>query len=111
MPNWICEREYFATATRGARLFYVVPLKRYHYWTPRGRRADVVAGGSKAKTHGHSNASLGVRTSPFVSFWYVGGCPREVRDALRAPEGCRLCQALADLPPAVRDSVSSSHRC
>ena len=49
------------------------------YWTPRGRRSDVAAGGSKAATHGHTNVALGARTSPFVSFWYVGNVPKAVR--------------------------------
>lgn len=88
MPNWVQARPYYAAAAAaasgGARLpFYIVPRKRYNYWTPKGRRADVAAGGSKAKTHGHTNAALGVRTSPFVSFWYCGHMPQAVRKRLK----------------------------
>lgn len=107
MPNWVSMRDYYNTLTQRAALaggspFYVVPLKRYNYWTPRGRRADVSSGGTKAKTHGHTNAALGVRTSPFISFWYVGGVPATARAALTTPpDGCRLFWARSELPPAV----------
>jgi len=103
MPNWVCARDYYGAATRGAESpFYLVPRKRYHYWTPRGRRADVAAGGAKAKTHAHTNAALGARTSPFVSFWYAGGFPATARARLSPPEGCVLCSSVDALPPAVR---------
>ena len=100
MPNWVSARDFF----QPDGCFYIVPKKRYHYWTPRGRRADVAAGGVKAKTHGHSNAALGVRTSPFVSFWYAGAFPADVRRELQPPEGCRLCWQISSLPQAVLDA-------
>ena len=62
----------------------------------------MAAGGAKAKTHGHTNASLGVRTSPFLSFWYAGGFDVSVRAELRAPEACRLCMCKEELPLSVR---------
>lgn len=108
MPNWVCTKPYYDSAgpggstaakASGHEAFYIVPRKRYNYWTPRGRRSDVAAGGAKAKTHGHTNAALGVRTSPFVSFWYCGGAfPAAVRRELEPPEGCRLCHSKAELP-------------
>ena len=101
MPNWVCAKPYFAAATRGSLQFFLVPRKRYHYWTPKGRRADVAAGGAKRKTHGHTKAALGARTSPFVSFWYGGGFPQRVLDRLRPPDSCRLCWSAAELPPGV----------
>ena len=99
MPNWVSQRDYY----QPDGCFYIVPKKRYHYWTPRGRRADVAAGGVKAKTHGHSNAALGIRTSPFVSFWYAGGFPADARRELQSPEGCRVCWQISSLPQAVLD--------
>ena len=106
MPNWVCEKDYHDDAN--VTSYYLYPLKRYQYWTPRGRRSDVAAGGAKAKTHGHTNAALGARTSPFISFWYGGGLPGGVttEELLRAsavPEACRLCSRRADLPSSVRD--------
>ena len=97
----VSAKEYYPAATAAARPFYIVPRKRYNYWTPRGRRGDVSAGGKKAKTHGHTNAALGARTSPFVSFWYGAGFPPKVSKQLSAPEGCVLCRSLDALPHGV----------
>ena len=101
MPNWVHAKDYYAPATRAQSPFYVVPRKRYHYWTPRGRRADVASGGAKAKTHGHTNAALGVRTSPFVSFWYGAAFPPALRAQLPRPDGCVVCMRAEALPPGV----------
>jgi len=122
-PNWVYERPFFSQFfQRGMReiqggkkgrgearvgsqenIFFVVPRKRYYYWTPRGRRSDLASGSSKAKTHGHTNAALGIRTSPFISFWAGGGFPWQITRALCAPEGCMLVWRLEHLPPSVRD--------
>ena len=104
MPNWVVSRPYFA-ALAPDDAFFLVPASRYHYWTPKGRRSDLLSGGAKAKTHGHTNAALGVRTSPFVSFWYAGGgWPRSaLSDALQLPEGCRVIRHRSALPPSVLD--------
>ena len=100
MPNWVCAKGFYEPALSGVQTIYVVPRKRYHYWTPKGRRDDVSSGGAKAKTHGHTNAALGARTSPFVSFWYGGGFPGEVLSSMVAPEGCHLCTRVEQIPPA-----------
>jgi len=78
--------------------------KRYHYWTPRGRRADVASGGRKAKSHGHTNAALGARTSPFISFWYVGGVADGVRRLLKEHEQAaeQAARGSGAEPPRVR---------
>jgi len=102
MPNWVGGRDFYAAAVAAELPFYLAPRKRYHYWTPKGRRTDVVAGGAKAKTHGHTNAALGARTSPFVSFWYGGRFPPKVRARLAPPDGCVLCSRLDALPAGVR---------
>ena len=112
MPNWVCGKPFYEAAVRsggaggtGGAPCYIVPRKRYHYWTPRGRRRDVAAGGQKAKTHGHTNASLGARTSPFVSFWYGGGFPSAVRAQLAArlaQDRVRFVVSRDQLPPGVR---------
>ena len=101
MPNWVVHKEYYHE-TEG-ETYYVWPLKRYCYWTPRGRRDDVVTGGSKAKTHGHTNAALGSRTSPFVSFWYGGSLPPGLSASdITLPLSCRMCRWQDDLPAAVK---------
>ena len=116
MPNWVCAKDYYYTSLRqqppaqqrgptaaGTDAFYIAPRKRYHYWTPKGRRSDVSGGGAKAKTHGHTNAALGARTSPFVSFWYCGGFAPKTRKKLTPPEGCVLAWSVEALPPGVRE--------
>ena len=120
MPNWVCTKDYYYPSlgqpppsqhgppptADGSDAFYLAPRKRYHYWTPKGRRADVSAGGAKAKTHGHTSAALGARTSPFVSFWYCGGIKPKLRKRLAArplPDGCALCWGVNALPPGVRE--------
>jgi len=101
MPNWVYAKDYYAPALQGVPTFYLVPRKRYYYWTPRGRRADVSSGGAKAKTHGHTNAALGARTAPFISFWYGGLLPAISAASLAAPEGCELCWQTQHLPQSV----------
>lgn len=59
MPNYVSAKTYFPRS----RFSFVVPRKRYMYWTPKGLRP-------KDKLQSHVGAA-GVRTSPFVSFWYV----------------------------------------
>jgi len=123
-PNWVYERPYFAQmhagggrgggkgarggGASGSKVFFLAPRKRYHYWTPRGRRTDLASGGSKAKTHGHTNAALGARTSPYISFWAGGGFPEALLSSLRPPEGCMLAWSLSGLPSGMRDVGGSS---
>jgi len=59
MPKYIHEKPFFS----GKRFTFVVPSKRYVYWTPKGLRP-------KEKRQNHAS-TLGIRTSPFISFWYV----------------------------------------
>jgi len=107
MPNWVYTKDYYWAAlgrshgTADTQPFYIAPRKRYNYWTPRGRRSDLTSGGAKAKTHGHTNAALGIRTSPFVSFWYCGGFGPALRKRVTPPEGCELCWSTEELPPGV----------
>lgn len=60
MPNYVYLKDYFGAFESVTKPFYIVPKKRYTYWAPRGLRE---------KKHTHTNADLGERTSPFVSFW------------------------------------------
>ena len=112
MPNWVYMKPYFDHTVRGMErgLVFVAPRKRYHYWTPRGRRVDVASGGSKAKSHGHTNASLGIRTSPFVSFWFGGGFPRGLVASVRAPPNCILSRQISGLPNGVLADEDSRKR-
>ena len=102
MPCWVSSKDYFEAAVNGQHCAFILPKKRYHYWTPRGRRADIAAGGTKARTHSHTNAALGARTSPFVSMWYCGGLPEAVRGKLQPPEECSLFWTRASLPAIAR---------
>ena len=57
--------------------FYVAPVKRYYYWTPKpliaARKAQqgVDESGKTRRKKSHVGR-LGERTSPFLSFWYCG---------------------------------------
>jgi len=57
--------------------FYVAPVKRYYYWTPKpliaARKAQqgVETSGKTRRKKSHVGR-LGERTSPFLSFWYCG---------------------------------------
>lgn len=103
MPNWVYSKPSFRPALEGGcgESFYLVPIKRYYYWTPKGRRRDITGDGAKKHTHGHTNAALGARTSPFVSFWYCGGFPKELAARIKPPEGMRMCRSIDELPQAV----------
>ncbi|GBG32671.1 Protein FAM173B [Hondaea fermentalgiana] len=60
MPNYVCGKSYFDQSQFDG---FLVPHKRYNYWTPKGLRP-------KERLQNHVSA-LGVRTSPFISFWYI----------------------------------------
>jgi hypothetical protein len=102
MPNFVCAKPYFvplltATSQRKCEVksfrshppVFVCPHKRYCYWTPKAMRL-------KGKLQGHSNATLGHRTSPFASFWYVDTEPLIARDS--------FLRHAASLPPTLPDS-------
>mmetsp|Transcript_31251 Transcript_31251/g.76244 ORF Transcript_31251/g.76244 Transcript_31251/m.76244 type:complete len:379 (+) Transcript_31251:93-1229(+) len=59
MPNYVHSKPFFPAK----EFMFVLPKKRYVYWTPKGLRP-------KEKTQNHVS-SRGIRTSPFMSFWYV----------------------------------------
>jgi len=60
LPNFVYMKDYYKPALTPAgkivpqRTFYIVPISRYLYWTPKGRHQE------KSKD----------KTSPFVTFWY-----------------------------------------
>jgi hypothetical protein len=87
-----------AHGTSGGAAF-VYPPKRYVFWTPHGLR-------DKSKLQGHSSALLGSRTSPFVTFWYVGGLGENLEAVLAESTGparrLRAAFTLDELPPSVR---------
>lgn len=128
MPNYVAGKPYFAAAQKRwpasiGRTLFLVPPKRYSYWTPKGLRS---------KTQSHASAA-GHRTSPFVSFWYACLGPHEaaVLKSLRfgadsgaaataapaaggagaassaSPTACRLrmFRSVAVLPKGVRPSL------
>ena len=64
----------------GPKQMYVVPHKRYNYWTPKPlsqRRLEAVE--KRKRTH---TGPLGERTSPFASFWL---CNLQARPDLLLP--------------------------
>ncbi|CAG9467197.1 unnamed protein product [Pedinophyceae sp. YPF-701] len=70
LPNYVYQKDYYgdvclgrspASWTKCEGLFYLAPRKRYYYWTPKALKRG-------KSTHG---GSLGERTSPFISFWYI----------------------------------------
>jgi len=70
LPDYVCMSKKYRRSLRILDLrngaAYLSPRKRYDYWTPGGMRA---AHTDKNK-NAHRNAFLGVRTSPFRSFWH-----------------------------------------
>jgi len=61
LPSYVADKPYFKKFCKSFKL--VCPRKRYVYWTPKGLRG-------KEKKQNHAS-SLGTRTSPFPSFWYI----------------------------------------
>ena len=69
MPNYFINKSYFIDALAShATILFLVPKKRYNYWTPKGLR------GSRSVQSQHTGAG-GYRTSPFISFWYIDLSP------------------------------------
>lgn len=78
MPNYFCKKPYYETALGDSSdLLYLFPRKRYVYWTPKGLRA-------RDKVQAQHSSAAGNRTSPFVSFWYIGTSPTVSADRLLA---------------------------
>ena len=73
VPNYVYVKEWYRSAvrrvaavpSRAANPFYVVPAERYCYYAPKG------LGIANAK--GTARKAKETKTSPFISFWYVGG--------------------------------------
>ena len=113
MPNYVYTRPEFARALQRpdsgrADLAFLAPPKRYVYWTPKALGAGR-----------HSNSGpLGVRTSPFASFWYVhlGRHHGEFLEwwareqAAAGGHRCTLARTPAELPFAVLDQADPLRR-
>ena len=105
VPNYVYAKDYYDRATAGEQPMYVVPRKRYHYWTPKAL---------KRGKHTHSG-TLGERTSPFVSFWHMGmkghraAVIKAFGAAPRGQERCTLARDRRAIPPGVMD-VNDPHR-
>jgi hypothetical protein len=108
MPSYVATKPFFLSALMGPTSsgtgreppVLVCPRKRYNYWTPKGLRAA-------GKVQGHVS-SLGHRTSPFVSYWFVDLSPAVPKpDLLRqraalAGSTLLLCETLAEIPSSLR---------
>eukprot|EP00931_Biecheleriopsis_adriatica_P054801 TRINITY_DN32283_c0_g1_i1.p1 TRINITY_DN32283_c0_g1~~TRINITY_DN32283_c0_g1_i1.p1 ORF type:complete len:312 (+),score=59.48 TRINITY_DN32283_c0_g1_i1:57-992(+) len=94
---------------RGAPPLLLCPRKRYHFWSPHGARPDH----EKKNPSTHSDAVLGIRSSPFVALWYIDIGPIVEREELlelaasgalegicrpHEGSGCLLCRDLEELP-------------
>ena len=106
--------------------FYVVPDKRYYYWTPKAlvaKRRDAQASSAQAaesasaRKKKHHVGRLGERTSPFQSFWYVGLGEHQAETLRRhrklpraSVEGYRVATHPNDLPTRVLDEWDPSRR-
>ena len=104
VPNYVYSKDYYDRATADEQPMYVVPRKRYHYWTPKVL---------KRGKHTHSG-TLGERTSPFVSFWHMGmkGHRDAVAKAFDAREQgrCTLARDRKALPLGVMDVHDPNRR-
>jgi hypothetical protein len=124
MPSYVCGKPYFYPLLAAAEYkpsagpksstvqtyrkkgpIFAYPPKRYNYWTPKSMR-------SKSSVQGHAS-SLGHRTSPFVSFWYIDLEPvctaNEVLEVGNRPSSTLICcETIQQLPKAVKPASSSA---
>jgi hypothetical protein len=96
---------------RAVAPFYIVPTERYYYYSPKG--LAITGANGKVRKSGET------KTSPFLTFWYIGGfgsdgteiAVRDWRaDSSNAAEGCtqaqprcKLAQSMAALPQHAMD--------
>jgi len=95
MPSYVCNKDYFHRVAEHFTFLY--PLKRYVYWTPKGLR-------KKQQNHA---STLGIRTSPFVSMWYLNLSPLINKTdlfQLRIPKTLRLSNTISSLPRSINSS-------
>jgi hypothetical protein len=93
MPNYVAGKAFF----RAEEYSFVVPKKRYHYWVPKGLRSK-----DRQGKEGHVS-TLGIRTSPFISFWFAHGLAAEDLASLYAHSeaSAQVVKQLKDLPKGV----------
>lgn len=111
-----CVDSLLQVPSRAAAPFYIAPLERYYYYSPKGLAISSANG--KVRKSGE------IKTSPFLSFWYLGGfgvdgTDTAVRDWRRAAQAetettgttaagaaqprCKIAQSMAALPQHVMD--------
>lgn len=95
LPNYVYNKNYYRSAVREdlTRPFYLIPKQRYTYTVP-----DKYVKGSRER----------VGTSPFFTFWYLGGCRERTDDVVKDVRqglglGERLAESIEGLPNDVRD--------
>jgi hypothetical protein len=93
MPNYVAGKAFF----RAEEYSFLVPKKRYHYWVPKGLRSK-----DRQSKEGHVS-TLGIRTSPFISFWFTRGLKAEDLAPLYAHNEATalVVKQLQDLPKGV----------
>lgn len=115
MPAYVAAKPEWASLCRSyargqPRPFFIVPKKRYYYWTPKGMHAQAVSGAKR--THG---GPRGVRTSPFVSMWFVYGGAQHVPMVAAAKEAAQqfnlqVCMTEGQLPKAAKPMSNAGNK-
>lgn len=105
--------------SRAVAPFYIAPYERYYYYSPKG--LEITGANGKVRKSGET------KTSPFMSFWYIGGfgvdgtdtAVRDWRadtskaakaDGEHAQPRCKLAQSMAALPQHVMDRNDPNRR-
>ena len=117
VPNNVYVKEWYRSAvrrvaavtSRAADPFYILQTARYYYYAPKG------LGIANAK--GTARKAKETKTSPFISFWYVGGLgvagtAAAIQAWQRAPSApaATLAQSSAALPQNVMDEYDPNRK-
>ena len=127
VPNYIYTKQFYLSATRriaghptrSEPPFYIAPTERYFYHAPRGP-----PGAGTRNAAGAVRQSGEAKTSPFLSFWYIGGLGAQTKATQAAWEAagaiaaggetlaarCQLARLPAQLPQHVMDSSDPNRR-
>ena len=114
LPNFVCRKRDFAAAVAAAPPGFLIPRRRYTFWSPgRGRSTGPPRGGAARGQHslggsGGGDSGKPLATAPFDCFWYVhlGEWHQELTawylKKCKKFGGCRWAGSLGDLPDDVR---------